>query len=159
MHTTCVWEAATFCNSSVRVLCYLPAGAPLLQLALWLTEYMGGFGFAAVFETSDRMSYVRTPTDGRISLEHKPYRMLLPCRRPTAQEEMSASPSGAIPVLTPALTSATTTVIGRAAHRLVTVGEAWTSSNLGCILQGAPSLAIPVSPAGRHVPGDEGAPL
>lgn len=117
-------------DALVRTVARLPEGDYLIrevlmcdpfQIALWSTEYMGGFGFAHVFETSDKPSYVRTPRDHRIPLEHRPYRMILPCRAPTPDDEISANAYGSVH----AYTSATTTVIGRASHRLVSVGEAW----------------------------------
>jgi hypothetical protein len=56
------------------------------QIALWSTEYMACFGFSALLMPSGEPSVVRTPSGCNVTLEHRPYRIHAPCRKPTPLE-------------------------------------------------------------------------
>lgn len=56
------------------------------ELALWSTEYMRHFGFAALLMEAGMVSSIRTPTGCLVPLLHRPYRVRAPCRAPTPKE-------------------------------------------------------------------------
>ena len=104
-------------DNVVRSIARLPDGEYCLaeilicddfEIALWSTEYMACFGFGALLMPSNEPSVVRTPSGCNVTLEHRPYRLLAPCRKPThAEFRASAAPvqplvdSGALAPLRP----------------------------------------------------------
>ena len=89
-------------DNVVRTIARLPDGEYCLaevlvcddfEIALWSTEYMACFGFGALLMPSNEPSVVRTPSGCNVTLEHRPYRLLAPCRKPThAEFNASAAP-------------------------------------------------------------------
>lgn len=89
-------------DSVVRTVVQLPDGdhcvrevlvCDSFELALWSTEYMRHFGFAALLMEAGAVSSIRTPTGCLIPLSHRPYRVKAPCRVPTSLE--FSGPAGA----------------------------------------------------------------
>ena len=102
------------------------------KIALWSTEYMGHFGFAAVLESADAVSYVRTPTGCQVPLSHRPYGLVAPCRAPTSGETeddlrrgREALSSCAPPASSHGARSAALSARSGQPLRLVSTKEAW----------------------------------
>ena len=117
-------------DSVVRAMARLPDGDHCIQeilvcdsfdIALWSTEYMGCFGFSTLLMSSAEESVIATPAGCRVPLEHRPYRLMAPCRPPTACEQSSPPPPGA-PV---AANAVQLDAPPRVPRRAVTVEEAW----------------------------------
>ena len=87
--------ALTPVDNLVRTMVRLPDGDHCVrevlvcddfEIALWSTEYMSAFGFAALLMPVGEASTVRTPGGCDCPLQHRPYRLMAPCRVPTPYE-------------------------------------------------------------------------